>query len=78
MFGVCNTGNFPYTEQTNFVIDEGEMPDDGKQEKGANCTLSLVWHAIQKYNCREKKLVITCDNCVGQNKNNFSLFFIHG
>ena len=30
LFGVCNTGNFPHTEQTNYIIDEGEMPDDGK------------------------------------------------
>ncbi len=30
LFGVCNTGNFPHTEQTNYVIDEAEMPDDGK------------------------------------------------
>ncbi|GES76155.1 hypothetical protein GLOIN_2v1484099 [Rhizophagus clarus] len=75
LFGVCNIGNFPHTEQTNYVIDEAEMPDDGKQGKGVNCTLSLVWHAIQKYNCGEKKLIITCDNCVGQNKNNYSLFF---
>ncbi len=51
------------------------MPNDGKQGKGVNCTISLVWHAIQKYNHGEKKLVITCDNCVGQNKNNYSLFF---
>lgn len=75
LFGVCNTGNFPHTEQTNYIIDEGEMPNDGKQGKGVNCTLSLVLHAIQKYNRGEKKLVITCDNCVGQNKNNYSLFF---
>jgi len=75
LFGVCNTGNFPHTEQTNYVIDEAEMPDDGKQGKGVNCTLSLVWHAIQKYNRGEKKLVVACDNCVGQNKNNYSLFF---
>ncbi|PKC73669.1 hypothetical protein RhiirA1_437444 [Rhizophagus irregularis] len=75
LFGVCNTGNFPHTEQTNYVIDEGEMPDDGKLGKGVNCTISLVWHAIKKYNCGEKKLIITCDNCVGQNKNNYFLFF---
>jgi hypothetical protein len=46
LFGVCNTENFPHTEQTNYVINKGEMPDDGKQEKGVNCTISLVWHAI--------------------------------
>ncbi|KAF0554855.1 chaperonin: PROVISIONAL [Gigaspora margarita] len=43
-------GNYPNTQQTNYVIDEAEMPDDGKQGKGVNCTLSLGWHAIQKYN----------------------------
>jgi hypothetical protein len=75
LFGVCNIGNFPHTQQVNYVIDEAEMPNDGKQGKGVNCTLSLVWHAIQKYNRGEKKLVVTCDNCVGQNKNNYSLFF---
>ena len=58
-----------------YIIDEAEMPNDGKQRKGVNCTLSLVWHAILKYNRGEKKLVITCDICVGQNKNNYSLFF---
>ena len=44
------------------------MPDDGKQGKGANCTLSLVLHAIQKYNYEEKRLIVICDNYVGQNK----------
>ena len=75
LFGVCNTGNFSYTEQTNYVINKAEMPDDGKLRKDVNCILSLVWHAIQKYNCEENKLIITCDNCIGQNKNNYSLFF---
>ncbi|CAG8587218.1 10677_t:CDS:2, partial [Cetraspora pellucida] len=28
LFGVCNTGNFPHTQQTNYVIDEAEMPND--------------------------------------------------
>ena len=51
------------------------MPDDDKQGKGINCILSLVWHAIHKYNYEEKKLIITCNNCIGQNKNNYSLFF---
>ena len=30
LFSICNTGNFPHTQQTNYVIDEGEMPDNGK------------------------------------------------
>ncbi|KAF0439680.1 chaperonin: PROVISIONAL [Gigaspora margarita] len=59
LFGVCNKGNFPNAQQTNYVIDEAEMPNDGKQGKGVNCTLSLVWHAIRKYHRGEKKLVVT-------------------
>jgi len=42
LFRVCNTSNFSHTEQTNYVIDEAEMPDDGKLGKGVNCILSLV------------------------------------
>ncbi|CAG8846196.1 5015_t:CDS:1, partial [Gigaspora margarita] len=34
LFEVCNIGNYPYTEQTNYTIDKAEMPDDSKQEKG--------------------------------------------
>ncbi|RIA92734.1 hypothetical protein C1645_820238 [Glomus cerebriforme] len=30
LFGVCNTGNYPNTQQTNYIIDEDEMPDDDK------------------------------------------------
>lgn len=43
LFEVCNTGNFPYTEQINYVINEGEMSDNSsKLEKGINCIKSLV------------------------------------
>jgi hypothetical protein len=54
------------------------MPDDSKQEKGINCMLSLVWHAIKKYNYSEKKLAVTCDNHIGQNKIIILYFFIYG
>jgi hypothetical protein len=47
------------------------MPDDGKQGKGVNCTLSLVLHAIQKYNRGEKKLIVTCVKIITL------YFFIH-
>ncbi|CAG8784596.1 25813_t:CDS:1, partial [Dentiscutata erythropus] len=33
LFGICNTGNFPHTQQINYIIDKAEMPDDGKQGK---------------------------------------------
>ncbi|KAF0405435.1 chaperonin: PROVISIONAL [Gigaspora margarita] len=34
LFGICNTSNFPHTQQINYIIDEAKMPDDGKQGKG--------------------------------------------
>jgi hypothetical protein len=46
LFSVCNTSNYPNIQQINYVIDEGEMANDGKQGKGVNCTLSLILHAI--------------------------------
>lgn len=57
------------------MIDEAEIPDDSKLGKDVNCIINLVWHAIQKYNWKEKKLVITYNYCIGQNKNNYFLFF---
>ncbi|CAG8499391.1 16110_t:CDS:2, partial [Cetraspora pellucida] len=50
---LCNTDNFSYTQQTNYVINEAEMPNNSKQDKSVNSTLSLVWHAIKKYNHQE-------------------------
>lgn len=34
IFGICNTSNFSHTQQINYIINESEMPDDGKQGKG--------------------------------------------
>ncbi|GES99390.1 hypothetical protein GLOIN_2v1484099 [Rhizophagus clarus] len=37
-------------KQTNYVIDEGEMPDNGKLGNGVNCTISLlIDHNIDKF-----------------------------
>jgi hypothetical protein len=41
--------------------------------KGPNGTLSLVFNGIKKLNQGEKYLKLTCDNAVGQNKNNTTL-----
>ncbi|CAG8623983.1 4472_t:CDS:2 [Dentiscutata erythropus] len=49
LFGVCNTGNFPNIQQINYVIDEAEIPDDGKQGKGINCILSLCYLSGEGY-----------------------------
>lgn len=44
-------------------------------DKGINGTLSLVFNGIKQFNQGEKHLKLTCDNAVGQNKNNVSLWF---
>jgi hypothetical protein len=67
LFGIQNEAN---GEQTNYVLDEHELLD-----KGPNGTLSLVFDAIKKLNQGEKHLKLTCDNAVGQNKNNITLWF---
>src|SRR5436305_1042518 len=71
-FGVCNT---PLGQQINFIIDEAEMPADGKGGKGVISTASMVYKSLLMYNCGEKILKVTCDNCTGQNKNNIFMFF---
>jgi hypothetical protein len=57
-------------EQLNYLISENELLN-----KGSNSTLSLVFDAIKKFNRSEKHLKLTCDNAVGQNKNNITLWF---
>ncbi|CAG8826710.1 25299_t:CDS:2, partial [Gigaspora margarita] len=52
LFGVCNTGNFPHTQQTNYVIDEAEMPDDGKQDdivSIVNRSTRINFNVAQRY-----------------------------
>ena len=65
LFGIQNELN---GEQINYVLDENELLD-----KGINGTLSLVFNGIKQFNQGEKHLKLTCDNAVGQNKNNATL-----
>ena len=65
LFGIQNELN---GEQINYVLDESELLD-----KGINGTLSLVFNGIKQFRKGEKYLKLTCDNAVGQNKNNVSL-----
>jgi hypothetical protein len=67
LFGIQNELN---GEQINYVLDENELLD-----KGINGTLSLVFNGIKQFNQGEKHLKLTCDNAVGQNKNNVTLWF---
>ena len=51
-------------------MDESELLN-----KGINGTLSLVFNGIKQFNRGEKHLKLTCDNAVGQNKNNATIQF---
>ncbi|CAG8801957.1 38540_t:CDS:2, partial [Gigaspora margarita] len=42
LFGVCNIGNYPHTEQTNYTIDEAEMPND-RQNKNNYSLFFYSW-----------------------------------
>jgi hypothetical protein len=72
LFGVCKTGGVNH--QSNYIIGEDQFPKG--VSKGANTTLNMVYHFLQKIAPVNKKdLHVTCDNCSGQNKNNLSLWF---
>ena len=64
IFGIQNEAT---SQQTNYVLDESEILD-----KGANGTLSLIFHSLKQLNKGEKHLKLTCDNAP-QNKNNVTL-----
>src|SRR5437870_913371 len=68
LFGFYNKAT---KTQINFVLDKNEMI--GKTPNG---TLSLVFAGIKQINRGEKYLRLTCDNAVGQNKNNTTLQFL--
>ena len=67
IFGVCCEGK---GEQVNYLIDEAENP------KGADCTINLVHHYLEKYGCGEENVRFHADNCTGQNKNNANVQYL--
>ena len=68
LFGVCCEAQ---SKQVNYLIDEAEYTG-----KGSNTTISLVHHYLENYSVGEQNVVIHCDNCVGQNKNNAFIFYL--
>ena len=67
IFGVSNDAcNY----QFNYLIDE--IVATGK---GANSTISYVHHYMATHGMGETKALIHADNCTGQNKNNFFIWY---
>ena len=54
-----------------FLIDEADTTG-----KGANTTISYVYHFLETQNVGEERAKLHCDNCVGQNMNNAYVLFL--
>lgn len=62
LFGICCEA---IPQQINYLIDEADFPG-----KGADTVISLLDHFFDNYGLGEEHVLLTADNCVGQNKNN--------
>ena len=67
LFGI-NCEGLP--QQVNYLIDEGSC-----SSKGSTAVISFLHHFFDNYASGEKNIVLHCDNCSGQNKNKFVLWY---
>ncbi|XP_064631663.1 uncharacterized protein LOC135489956 [Lineus longissimus] len=68
IFGVCCEA---LPQQINYLIDEGMA-----SSKGSNAVISYVHHFLGNYGLGEKHADLHCDNCSGQNKNKFVVWYL--
>ena len=68
IFGVMCEG---LPRQVNFLIDEAVSTG-----KGANATISYVHFYFQRHGLGETDAHLSADNCSGQNKNNYFLWYL--
>lgn len=67
LFGVCCEG---LPKQMNFVIDEAHLIS-----KGSNAVISYLHFFFSTFGLGETDVELHCDNCSGQNKNRFVLWY---
>lgn len=67
LFGVTCEG---LQKQVNFLIDEGMS-----STKGSNEVISYLHYFFNNFGVGETDVDLHCDNCSGQNKNNFMLWY---
>ena len=67
IFGVCCEG---IPKQVNFLVDEAV-----NVSKGSIGVISYLHFFFENYGLGEKRVQLHCDNCSGQNKNNFVLWY---
>ena len=68
LFGVHCEG---LKKQVNYLIDEAHSTS-----KGSNAVISYLHHFFQNFSPGEKEVDLHCDNCSGQNKNSFMLWYL--
>ena len=68
IFGVMCEG---VPRQVNYLIDEAATVG-----KGANATISYVHHFFSRHGLGETDVHLNADNCSGQNKNNYFLWYL--
>lgn len=68
LFGVCCEA---IPRQVNYLIDEADF-----QGKGADTVISLLDHFFHNFGAGEDHMMLTADNCVGQNKNNALMHYL--
>ena len=68
IFGVCCEG---VPQQVNYLIDEGMATS-----KGSDAVISYLHHFFGTYGLGEESVTLHCDNCSGQNKNRYMLFYL--
>lgn len=68
IFGICCEA---LPQQMNYLIDEGMCVS-----KGSNMVISLLHHFFENFGLGEMEVDLHCDNCSGQNKNRFVLWYL--
>ena len=58
-------------QQVTYLIDEGMTVT-----KGANSVISYLYYFFANYGVGEMHVHLHCDNCSGQNKNNYLLWYL--
>ena len=67
LFGVCCEG---LPRQVNFLVDEAHLIS-----KGSNAVISYLHYFFENFGLGETDVHLHCDNCSGQNKNRFVLWY---
>ena len=67
LFGICCEG---VPKQVNFLIDEAHLIS-----KGSNAVISYLHFFFEHFGMGETDVTLYCDNCPGQNKNRFVLWY---